>query len=657
VNDICECKVLVVDDDENFRGILSRQLSRLGCSCVTAENGEMALEAMKTGDFDVAFIDLIMSGMGGIEVLRHMGEADLDTVPVVLSGHTTISTAVEAMRRGAFDYLEKETDMDILHSIVERAVEQRRTKHQARSMSEAARQWEATFDAVPDLMAIIDTEHRFVRVNKAMAEKLGCTAQEAVGRTCAECAHCIDDSRAACLHTVLLKDSQDKVASITDDCPGGHFHISTSPLHDAEGELIGCVHVARDITQEKAAEERLRKANMETERLLSSMSSFLIEVDMELRVCRWNAAAENTFGILADEVLGKPIADSGIKWNWDDISKDIPKWLSASEVVRLPEMRHENLDGIEGVLGITANPIKNEAGESAGFFLLGADITLRKTLESQLVQAQKLESIGQLAAGIAHEINTPTQYVGDNIEFLQCAFEQLDTLRIASEKLLESCKEGAIDDNLIAATTAATEDANVEYLATQVPRAITQSLDGVGRIASIVRAMKEFSHPGSENKTRIDLNHAIESTITVSRNEWKYVADVETDFDASLPPVLCLPGEFNQVVLNILVNAAHAIADVVDNGSKGKGTITVSTRHSGEWAEIRIKDTGSGIPEKARSRIFDPFYTTKEVGKGTGQGLAIAHNVIADKHDGSLTFETELGKGTTFIIRLPILEE
>jgi signal transduction histidine kinase len=165
--------------------------------------------------------------------------------------------------------------------------------------------------------------------------------------------------------------------------------------------------------------------------------------------------------------------------------------------------------------------------------------------------------------------------------------------------------------------------------------------------------MKDFSHPGTKEKIPLDLNHAIESTITVARSEWKYVANLETEFDRSLPLISCEPGGFNQVILNLIVNAAHAIADVVGKESSERGKIKVQTRNCGDWVEIRIQDTGSGIPEEVRSRIFDPFFTTKEIGKGTGQGLAIARSVIVDKHDGSIHFETEEGKGTTFIIRLP----
>jgi len=240
------------------------------------------------------------------------------------------------------------------------------------------------------------------------------------------------------------------------------------------------------------------------------------------------------------------------------------------------------------------------------------------------------------------------------VRFLRDAFDDLRKLVEAGSRLLDACRQGAVAPERVAEVEAAVRAADLEYLSAEVPRAIEQSLEGVNRVARIVRAMKDFSHPGTEEKTPTDLNRAIETTITVARNEWKYVAEIQTDFDPSLPPVPCLPGEFNQVILNLIINAAHAIADVVGDGSRGKGTIHIQTRRDGDWAEIRVRDTGTGIPEAVRGRIFDPFFTTKQVGKGTGQGLAIAHSVIVKKHGGSITFETEVGKGTTFITRLPI---
>ncbi|HBH79111.1 MAG TPA: histidine kinase, partial [Nitrospira sp.] len=184
-------------------------------------------------------------------------------------------------------------------------------------------------------------------------------------------------------------------------------------------------------------------------------------------------------------------------------------------------------------------------------------------------------------------------------------------------------------------------------------KAIAQSFEGVERITKIVRAMKEFAHPGGEEAAYEDLNKAIQTTVEVSRNEWKYVAEMTMDLTPDLPPVFCQLGPINQVVLNIIVNAAHAIGDVV-KGTKQKGRITIATRPVGDGVEIRISDTGGGIPETIREKIFDPFFTTKPVGKGTGQGLAIARSVVVDKHGGRINVESQVDQGTTFIIHLPV---
>jgi signal transduction histidine kinase len=194
---------------------------------------------------------------------------------------------------------------------------------------------------------------------------------------------------------------------------------------------------------------------------------------------------------------------------------------------------------------------------------------------------------------------------------------------------------------------------DIEYLCNEIPNAIEQSLDGTERIAKIVGAMKEFSHPGVKEKQMVDMNRAIETTVTISKNEWKYVADVELDLDPTLPLVKCMAAEFNQVLLNIIVNAAQAIGAAKKGGTE-KGTIKIITlQPKSGWCEIKVSDDGPGIQEEIRSRIFDPFFTTKEVGKGTGQGLAIARSIVVDKHGGTIRVETEPGAGTTFIIDIP----
>ena len=271
----------------------------------------------------------------------------------------------------------------------------------------------------------------------------------------------------------------------------------------------------------------------------------------------------------------------------------------------------------------------------------------RQQMELQLRHAQKLEAIGQLAAGIAHEINTPTQFTEHNLRFLQETFP----------KLLQLVKGSAPPQPQPDGIQGTQEKSEFEFFASEIPAAIDEALQGTERISKIVRAMKEFSHPGTEDNSQpepADINHAIETTITVARSEWKHVAEMVTKFEPELPAVPVFASEFNQVILNLVVNAAHAISEATNGDRERKGVITVSTRHDGDWAEVRVSDNGAGIPEHVRHRIFEPFFTTKKVGLGTGQGLTLAHSVIVKKHLGDLRFETETGKGTCFIIRLPL---
>jgi len=280
------------------------------------------------------------------------------------------------------------------------------------------------------------------------------------------------------------------------------------------------------------------------------------------------------------------------------------------------------------------------------------DITERRTLETELAQAQKLESVGRLASGVAHEINTPIQFVGDSVHFVRDTVKDLSGLLGKYQTLNESFSSGKVSAQMMAEIAEEEQDMDLPFLLEETPKALDRALEGLDRVAVIVRSMKEFAHPDQKEKTAANLNQAIASTLTIASNEYKYVAEVETDF-GELPLVRCHVGEINQAVLNIVVNAAHAIADSI-KGSDTKGQIRLKTRHDGNQVVIAIADTGGGIPDDIRDKIFDPFFTTKEVGRGTGQGLAIARSVVVDKHGGTLEFHTEVGQGTTFFIRLPI---
>ncbi|MEK7722894.1 MAG: ATP-binding protein, partial [Acidobacteriota bacterium] len=399
----------------------------------------------------------------------------------------------------------------------------------------------------------------------------------------------------------------------------------------------------------------LGEAQQFLRKVIDNIPNLIFVKDKSGRYTLANQAFANSYGKNVDEVIGK--TDLELIGNTQDVEKFN---LSDRKVIE------EKLDVIDDeVKFIDADGATHWfqsvkrlfLGNSGLEYILGiaTDLTERKVLESQLRHAQKLESIGQLAAGIAHEINTPTQYVGDNTRFIRDSFTDINRILEKYDELFQNAKIGNINNEILDEIKKEIADADLEYLIEEVPNAIQQSLEGVSRIAKIVQSMKDFAHPGVKEKQTVDLNRAIESTLTVARNEWKYVADMETYFDSNLPPVPCFLGEFNQVILNMVVNASHAIQDVIGDGSHGKGKISISTTKVNEnWAEIRISDTGTGIPPEAQSRIFDPFFTTKEVGKGTGQGLAISHTVVVEKHHGKLSFETESGKGTTFIIQLPL---
>jgi signal transduction histidine kinase len=275
----------------------------------------------------------------------------------------------------------------------------------------------------------------------------------------------------------------------------------------------------------------------------------------------------------------------------------------------------------------------------------------RSAMEVELRQAQKLESVGRLASGIAHEINTPVQFVSDSLAFLDSASQDLLKAMDRFHKVLGALERNLIDvPGLIAYVHALDRDLELDYLTEQIPAALARSQQGLGRVSSIVRAMKEFAYPDRVEQAPADINRAITSTLTVAHNEYKYLAEVETEL-GELPMVNCHIGELNQVVLNIVVNAAHAIE--AKHASR-LGKITVRTRQRADQVQIVIEDNGCGIPDSVIDKIFDPFFTTKEIGKGTGQGLAIARTVVVDKHHGKLEVDSQVGHGTTFTITLPI---
>jgi signal transduction histidine kinase/DNA-binding response OmpR family regulator len=259
---------------------------------------------------------------------------------------------------------------------------------------------------------------------------------------------------------------------------------------------------------------------------------------------------------------------------------------------------------------------------------------LRQAVEVELALAQKLEAVGRLAAGIAHEINTPIQYISDSVHFLGSAFEEMLTVIANAERPQETTPAG-----------------DLPFLLEEIPGAIDRIIEGTQRVATIVRAMKEFAHPDATEKAPADLNRAIETTLLIARSEYKYVATVQLHC-GEMPEVVCNVGELGQVFLNLIVNAAHALAEAGRNADDG--WIAVRTALVDGWAELQFEDNGCGIAQEIIDKIYDPFFTTKEVGRGSGQGLAIARAIVVDKHSGRISVASTPGKGTCFTLRLPL---
>jgi len=374
--------------------------------------------------------------------------------------------------------------------------------------------------------------------------------------------------------------------------------------------------------------------------MIDMIPAFIYAKDVGSRFIAMNAALARNMGTDSNSAIGKT--------DFDFFAPELAKKFYADEqaliksgtaIIDLEEPGFDKVTGMPRTVVTSKVPLRDENGMMIGIIGIGFDITDRKLAEQRLAQGEHLESIGRLAAGVAHEINTPIQFLNDTIYFIREAMQDLLAHNAKLAAMLPQPPE---------------EDEDIEDLKKDLPPALDRVVDGLGRIAEIVRSMKEFSHVDQREMSRVDLNRAINSTLIIARSEYKYVADVKTDFQ-EIPQVLCHGGQINQVVLNLVVNAAHAIADKV-KGTPEMGLITVSTSTEDGFAVVSISDTGGGIPEAIRKRIFEPFFTTKEVGKGTGQGLSIAHNVIK-AHGGTLTFVTEIGKGTTFTVRLPLSAE
>lgn len=463
---------------------------------------------------------------------------------------------------------------------------------------------------------------------------------------------------------------------VSELCARGQSHSFDAQIELANGEPLWVSwHVqplrfdlrlimGDDCTERKNLEQQVLDERAILKRLVDLVPYDILWTDSDMAYVGCNQAHASRLGVshpsdlIGQHVSERAVADGMISTGARERAESFR--LAAERVMNAGEqLIHVPVSYLDDELAVHKDvsivPLADKGREKEGVMAIIADHSERVRMEQQILHASKLEAVGQLAAGIAHEINTPVQFVGDNIRFLQDIAPEIATLlRHAQDLATAVLDEETTTLDKAMAFVGAAEAADVDFLLDEIPAAISQSLDGIGRIGRLVRAMKDFSHPGDESMGPVDINACISSTVTVATSEWRYVADVECDLAEDLPAAHGTAAEINQVILNLVVNASHAIADVRGSDADAvNGVIHISTRHVGDRIETRVRDTGTGIPDNARDRIFDPFFSTKEVGKGTGQGLAIAHTIVVNKHGGSLSFTSEEGEGTEFILTLP----
>jgi PAS domain S-box-containing protein len=524
------------------------------------------------------------------------------------------------------------------------------------------------FDSLPDAVLVIDINQKIIAWNRALEKMTGITAAQMLGKSNYEYSLPFYGTRRPLLIDYVLKPEmnishkylvlgRENDAMVCENI----IHIKgqedlylwarAAPVYDQNGELVGAIESIRDITKRRQVEKALAAEKERLAQILGSISHGVITTDNNGVITFINTEAERFFEWKNEYARGKNLLEVvPLVEGYTNLNHSL--FLTSKEEPQPVDIRIINNLGQISLLSTTVTYIQGGNGNAHGMVFVFRDVTELRKAESQLALSQKLESIGQLAAGIAHEINNPMQYIGDNLSFLNEAFTSIFSILDQVKTLASS--EDISSSILDLGKLLEKSQRELNFFRNEIPQAIQQSLKGVTGVSDIVTALRNFAHPGSGEKQIANINNAIMGTVSIARNEWKHLADLELNLGNNLPAVRMVVNQINQVLLNMIVNASHSIQDAIEKGLYPKGKIIISSQKNESYIEIRISDNGMGIPDTIINKIFDPFFTTKEVGKGTGQGLAISHDIIVNKHNGSIELESEIGRGTTFYIRLPI---
>jgi PAS domain S-box-containing protein len=622
------------------------------------------IQAIKLIKPDIILSDFELPTINGFEALTLAKKYAPDTPFIFVTGEMGEEMAVTTLKAGATDFILK-SNLERLLPAVTRALDENRITIERKKLYKALKEGEEKYRTLLENLPAgifrisLSDQGRVVQGNRTMALMHGFDSVEQLLNANIDEFFFSEDDREN-LKQNIIKNTKVKNKLIRLKKADGELFwgsISATAHFDEAGVPDWIDGIVEDVTDRIESEQERNRINEELDLLINSFQSIIIGVSANDCITRWNPSAEKIFGIKASDILGKRFYEADINWSREIIYEAIGNCIITGKSIRVNDMKFEDINGKSGILGLAINPLKSGGDELKGFMILGKDITEQRILETQSLQSTKLEAIGQLAAGVAHEINTPLQYVGDNLKFINKSFtgifNMLDIYETAYANITDTDKV----TDIIKQGEDMRKKIKLPFLLEQLPKALEQSLEGIVKVSSIVQSMKAFSHPGSGSKMPSDINRAIENTVTVSRNEWKYECDLQLDLDPDLTNVPCFESEFNQVILNLIVNAKDAIVEAKENNKIEAGLIIIRTTRDESFAIIRVEDNGGGIPDKIKDKIFDPFFTTKEVGKGTGQGLPISHSIIVEKHGGMLYVESETGRGTTFIIKLPLEDE
>lgn len=503
-----------------------------------------------------------------------------------------------------------------------------------------------------------DANLRFTRFTEGVTQATGLRPETAIGRDCLGFRRSGAKSAPLAQHVAALEAREpfrDFSYNLTDENGRSrNITISGVPFFTDDGQFAGYRGIGSETsaTQERLQYiELLERAKAESDRrvkaIFNSVGTFVMLLLIDGSVVEINHAALSFRGVAREQVTGEPLWD-GLWFGTEESARiairDAVEMAAMGDATSL-DLQFANIANVSHHFTVTCRPVRSAGGDVLYVLLEAHDMTdfvtmqrRNRELEMEVMHGQKMESLGTMAGGIAHEINTPMQYIGDNMKFVRDSFAE-------------------IRDRLVAAVGRLDDDA--QYLVDEIPTALTEGLEGVERVCKIVSAIKEFSHPDTGRKAWTDLARALETTATVTRNQWKYVANVVYDIEPDLPAVFCEAGGVNQVILNLIVNAAHAIEDKnrafgADNSVKG--TITLGLKRADDCVILSVCDTGCGIPPENREKIFDLFFTTKPPGRGTGQGLSICQSIVVRRHGGRIGVESEVGQGACFHVQLPIAD-